>query len=295
MIARIVTERANHQIPHAVSCRALGVSESWFYKHRNRPPTVTEQRRDRLDTAIGDVFETHDGEYGSPRVHAELIEQPQWRHLSVNTVAHRMQALRLRARKKRKRRSLTKPDPTAPVFENLLQRRFATSAPDVAWVGDLTEIVTWEGKLYLATVIDLYSRRLIGWAIAEHCKASVVCDALKMAIATRRGHMAGVIFHSDRGSQYTARTFRRLCTKWGIRQSMSRTGSCLDNAVAESFFATFKTELVYRTSLPTRRHARHLCNAWFDRYNRVRRHSWCGYQPPLTYEEANATQHHRAA
>lgn len=295
MITRIVTERAEHKIPHAVSCRALGVSESWFYEHRNRPPTRTEQRTDRLDHAVTEVFEAHDGEYGSPRIHAELIERTEWARLSVNTVAQRMQALGLHAKKKRRRRSLTRADKTAPTFPNLLGRRFTTNKPNVAWVGDITEVTTWEGKLYVATVIDLYSRRLIGWAIADHCRAGLVCDALKMAIAARGGSIADVVFHSDRGSQYTSRTFRQLCSKWRITQSMSRTGSCLDNAVAESWFATFKTEMVYRTTLATRRQARRECNIWIDRYNRVRRHSHCGYQSPITFEEAHPNRATKAA
>ena len=181
--------------------RALGVSESWFYKHRGRPATPTRQRRDALDAAIVEVFAANDGEYGSPRVHAELIERPEWAELSVNTVAERMQAQGLVAKKKRRRRSLTRPDPHAPKFENLIRRDFNPPAPNVTWCGDITEIPTWEGKLYLATVIDLYSRRLIGFAIAEHCKAALVCDAMRMALATRGGHVAGVIMHTDRGSQ----------------------------------------------------------------------------------------------
>ena len=295
MIDRIVIERAGHGIPHAVSCRALGVSESWFYEHRNRPPTLSQQRRDRLDEAISEVFEAYDGEYGSPRVHAELIERVEWARLSVNTVAKRMQALGLRAKSKRRRRSLTKPDKTAPKFSNLLGRRFTTDAADVAWVGDITEVPTWEGKLYVATVIDLYSRRLIGWAIDDHCKAGLVCDALKMAIATRGGDITGVVFHSDQGSQYTSTVFRGLCSKWEITQSMSRTGSCLDNAVAESWFATFKTELVYRTTLATRRQARREFNTWIDHYNRIRRHSHCRYQSPIRFEEATRPRETKAA
>lgn len=295
MITRIVTERAAHNIPHAVSCRALGVSESWFYEHRNRPSTPTRLRRDRLDETIRQVFEAYNGEYGSPRVHAELIERPEWARLSVNTVAERMQALGLRAKCKRRRRSLTKADKSAPTFPNLLARRFTTDAADVAWVGDITEVPTWEGKLYVATVIDLFSRRLIGWAVDDHCKAGLVCDAMKMAIATRGGDITGVVFHSDRGSQYTSKMFRRLCRKWEITQSMSRVGSCLDNAVAEAWFATFKTELVYRTTLSTRRQARREFNTWIDHYNRARRHSHCRYQSPIRFEEATRPSQKKAA
>jgi transposase InsO family protein len=284
MTAHIEAQRTEHQVPIAVSLRALDVSESWFYKHHDRPPTPTRQRRDELDAAITDVFGANDGEYGSPRVHAELIERPEWEQLSVNTVAERMQALGLVGKKRRRRRSLTRPDPHAPKFPNLVRRRFKPPAPNVIWCGDITEIATWEGKLYLATVIDLYSRRLIGFAIAEHCKAPLVCDALKMAIATRGGSVAGVIMHTDLG-QYTANAFVQLCSKHRITQSMSRSGSCLDNAAAESFFATLKTELVYRVVPATKPRARRQLIRWFDRYNRTRRHSHCGWRAPIAYEK----------
>jgi len=285
VIAAIVACRTDLKIPCAVSCRALDVSESWFYKHKDRPPTATVARRAALDTAIEVVFREQDGEYGSPRVHAELVEHPAFEALSVNTVARRMRHKGLWAKKKPVRRSLTRPDAHAPKFANLLQRRFDPPAPNVSWCGDITEIVTWEGKLYLATVIDLWSRRVIGFAIAEHCKASLVTDALKMAIATRGGHVVGVVMHTDRGSQYTSHAFVGLCTKHRITQSMSRAGSCHDNAPAESWFATLKTELVYRIALTTKAFARRRIITWIDRYNRDRRHSHCNLKSPLTYEK----------
>lgn len=287
MIAEIVACRTELQIPYAAACRALDVSESWFYKHKDRAPTATVVRRQVLDAAIEAVFAAQDGEYGSPRVHAELVERAEFAKLSVNTVAKRMQAQGLWAKKRPVRRSLTRPDPEAFKFPNLLQRNFRPAAANVSWCGDLTEIVTWEGKLYLATVIDLWSRRLLGFAIAEHCKASLVCDALKMAIAVRGGQVAGVVMHTDRGSQYTSGAFSALCAKHGITQSMSRAGSCHDNAAAESWFATLKTELVYRVALPTKAFARRRVIAWIGRYNRTRRHSHCGLKSPLTYEKIN--------
>jgi len=287
VIAEIVACRTELQIPHAVACRALGVSESWFYKHKDRPPTPTVCRRRQLDAAIETVFADQDGEYGSPRVHAELIERSGFAALSVNTVARRMRHKGLRAKKRPVRRSLTRPDPQAPKFANLLQRNFNPPAANVSWCGDITEIVTWEGKLYLATVIDLWSRRLLGFAIAEHCKATLVCDAMRMAIAVRGGQVAGVVMHTDRGSQYTSHAFTGLCSKHNITQSMSRAGSCHDNAAAESWFATLKTELVYRIALPTKAFARRRVIAWIDRYNRTRRHSHCGLKSPINYEKIN--------
>ncbi len=235
---------------------------------------------------MGEVFAANDGEYGSPRVHAELVERPEWARLNVKSVAVSMQRQGLVAKAKRVRRCLTRADKAAFKYPNLLNRQFNPARPNIAWAGDITEIKTWEGKLYLATVIDLYSRRLIGFAIADHCRAPLVCDALKMAIAARGGkeRIVGVMFHSNRGSQYTADDFVKLCREQGITQSMSRAGSCLDNAVAESFFATLKTEVVYRTVLATRALARRRITTWIDRYNRTRRHSHCGLQAPIAYE-----------
>lgn len=294
MIDRIITERANHEIPYAVSCRALGVSESWFYKHKVRPVSPAGQRRHDLDTTIRKIFVDHDGTYGSPRITAELRERSEWATVAENTVARRMRALGLVAKPVIRRRSLTRADHTAPKFADLVRRRFNPPAPDQIWCGDITEVRTWEGNLYVATVIDLYSRRLLGYAIANSHNSQLVCDALQMAYAVRGGNIAGVIMHTDRGSEYTSDRFVSLCQQIGAVQSMSRAGSCLDNAVAESFFATFKTEMIYRRVLATRTLARRTIIAWFERYNRIRRHSHCGNQPPITYEEANATRAHVA-
>ena len=287
MTVAIETQRTGHRVPVAVSCRALGVSVSSFYKHRGQPATPTAQRRADLDTAIREVFTTNDGTYGSPRIYEELVERPAWKELSVNTVAARMRVLELFAKPKKHGRSLTRADKEAPKFANLLRRDFDPAAPNVAWVGDITEIVTWQRKLYLATVIDLYSRRLIGWAIGTDQKARLVCDAMNVAIATRGGtlNIAGVKFHTDRGTQYTSNVFTALCRDAGIVQSMSRAGSCLDNAVAESFFASLKNELVYRSVLATETIARRKVLEWLDRYNRVRRHSYCNWRAPIGYEK----------
>ena len=163
---------------------------------------------------------------------------------------------------------------------------FTASAPDVVWVRDITYVRTWEGWLYLATVLDVFSRRVIGWAMAEHLRASLVCDALRMAIATRGGSVAGVIFHSDRGCQYTSAEFRTLCDAHGVQQSMGKTGVCWDNALAESFFATYKLELIEPATWPTRARARSATVHWLEAvYNRQRRHSAIDMQNPVEYEE----------
>ena len=287
MIAAIVACRTDQGIPHAVACRALEVSESWFYKHKDRPLTCRARRQADLDAAIKAVFTAEDGEYGSPRVHAELVDNGGYTRLSVNTVAARMRHQRLHAKKRPVRRCLTRPDKTAFKFANLLQRDFTAVGPNRSWCGDITEIQCWDGKLYLATVIDLWSRRLIGFAIADNCKAGLVCDAMRMAIAARGGNVRGVTYHSDRGSQYTAGSFTGLCAKHGITQSMSRAGSCHDNAAAESWFATLKTELIYRIACTSKAFTRRRVIAWIDRYNRTRRHSHCGLKSPITYEKLN--------
>lgn len=241
-----------------------------------------------MDTAIRETFDAHEGSYGSPRI-AEDLWEAGWT-VSVNTVAARMQAPKLRAKPARLRRSLTRPDKGRRPFPDLINRSFNPPAPNVVWCGDITEVSTWELKMYVATVIDLYSRRPIGWAIRERHTADLVCNALRMAHAVRGGDStAGVIFHSDRGSEYTSHAFTALCTDLGVRQSMGRVGSCLDNAVAESFFATLKTELVYQRVLTTTRQTRQLLVDWFDRYNRIRRHSHCGTTSPITYEKENTT------
>lgn len=272
-----------------MSCRALGIAPSTFYKHRTGQPTPTKLRQAALDKEITSAFTANDGTYGSPRIHEELIEKPLWESLSVNTVAKRMRALELFGKPKKCGRCLTRADKDAPKFANLLKRQFDPAAMNVAWVGDITEIVTWERKLYLATVIDLYSRRLLGWSIGRDQKATLIVDAMNVAIAARGGkpNIGGVIFHSDRGTQYTSNAFTKLCRDAKIVQSMSRAGSCLDNAVAESFFASFKGEVVYRSVLATEVIARRKTLEWLDRYNTVRRHSYCDWLSPISYEKLN--------
>ena len=190
--------RTEHGISHRVSCRALGVSESWFYKHRTRRPTRRELRRQHLIEAVQEEFDTSGGTYGSPKIWIRLVRQG-WR-VSVNTIAKIMAELGLVARKVRRRRGLTRPGkrPAAPDF---VRRDFTAEAPDLVWCGDMTEIETGEGKLYLATVIDLFSRRLLGYAMGARHDAELVVAALHMAAATRGGDVRGVIFHTDRGSE----------------------------------------------------------------------------------------------
>jgi putative transposase len=188
--------------------------QSWFYKWRDRPPTPRQDRRIRLADAVCRVFEDSGGTYGSPRIGDELRDQG-WQ-VSDNTIAAVMAELGLVARAKRRRRGLTRPG-KRPAAPDLIKRRFTAPAPDVAWCGDMTEISTDEGKLYLATVIDLYSRRILGYAMGAHHDAGLVVAALNMAAVTRGGDIAAVIFHSDLGSEYTSADFAKACARWRVR------------------------------------------------------------------------------
>jgi putative transposase len=281
--AFISSRRTDHAVPHAVTCRALGLSESWFYKWRNRTPTGRDRRRADLADAVWAVFDASGGTYGSPRVALELWAAG-WQ-VSVNTVAKLMAELGLAGRPlPRRRRSLTRQGKRAAA-PDLVQRRFTAPAPDVLWCGDLTQIVTDEGKLYLATVLDLFSRRMLGYARSEHHDAALAVAALCMAAATRCGDVDGVIFHSDRGSEYTAEMFQTACRRLGVLQSMGRVGSALDNAAAEAFNSTIKVEYIHRHRFRTRAEARLKISTWIvDFYNVRRRHSACDGLSPIDYE-----------
>lgn len=285
LAAFIASQRTDHGVAHAVACRALDVSESWFYKWRDRPPTPAQRRRAVLDAKVREIFEDSGGEpgtYGSPRIHAELRDLG-WK-VTAKTVAASMARQGLVARPKKRFRCLTRPDKRAGPFPDLVRRDFQAAAPNVKWCGDMTEIPTLEGKLYLADVEDLFSRRIIGFAISEHPDAELAKAALQTAVAVRGGTVAGVIFHSDRGSTYTADLFTGACDHHKIRQSMGRTGSCLDNAAAESFFSTLEHELLSRNTFRTKEEARRRVATWIDNYNRRRRHSICDMKSPIDYE-----------
>lgn len=245
-----------------------------------RAPAQT--RRDELDEAIRASFDASGGTYGSPRVTQDLHAEG-WR-VSVNTVAARMAVLGLAGRTPRRRRGLTKQG-KRPVAPDLVRRQFTAVAPDVLWCGDITEVVTDEGKLYLATVIDLYSRRLLGYAMSAHHDADLTQATLSMAAATRGGTVDGVIFHSDRGSEYTAADYATACRRMGVLQSMGRVGCALDNAAAEAFNSTIKVEYIHRQRFRTRSEARLKIATWIvDFYNVRRRHSACDGMSPIDYE-----------
>jgi len=278
----IASQRAEFSVPHVLSCRALCVSESWFYKWRERPPTARQVRRTSLDAAVKKSFEDSEGTYGSPRVICDLLDDG-WK-VSKKTVEASMAAQGLAGRVKKRRRSLTRPDKAAEPIPDLVKRDFSAERVNQRWCGDLTEIPTDEGKLYLAIVEDLASRRLPGFAIGEHHDAALAITALQMAAAVRGGNVEGVIFHSDKGSEYTADLFRAACRRLGVTQSMGRVGSCFDNAASESWNSTLEFELLSRRHFATKAQARREIAAFIDRYNHVRRHSSAEMHSPVGYE-----------
>jgi transposase InsO family protein len=283
--AFIAGQKTSHRVPYAVACRALGASQSWFHKWHHRPPTPAEQRRADVDQAVAAAFEASKGTYGSPRIHAEL-RAAGWR-VSEKTVAKSMARQHLAGRARKRRKGLTRPDKRKRPFSDLVNRDFTAPAPNVKWCGDITEIPTDEGKFYLATALDLFSRRLLGYATSARPDAVLAGQAIKMAVATRGGNVAGTIFHTDRGSTYTADDFTGLCAKLKITQSMGRVGSCFDNAAAESFFSTLEWEVLSRHHFGTRAEAREVITRWVcDFYNKARLHSSCGMKSPIDYENS---------
>jgi transposase InsO family protein len=282
--ALIAAQRDEHGIPAALACRALGVSRSWFYKHEDGVVTARVARRAALAAEIGRLFAAHRGTYGSPRITAELKDAG-WK-VGENTVAVLMRELGLAARRKKKRKSTTRPSKGRWRAPDLVRRDFPAQEINTKWYGDGTEICTDEGKLYLASVLDMASRRVLGFALGEHHDAVLAYGALAMAVAVRGGAVPGVIMHTDQGSEYTARLVRTACGRLGIRQSMGRPGSALDNAVIESWHSTVEFELRRIEHFATRAAARAGVAAWIEDYNHNRRHSACGMMPPVAWELA---------
>ena len=267
----------------AAACRLLEVSRSAFYEHIKHIPSAHDRQDRMLTDRIKAIHADSRGTYGWPRVHQALRREKI--RCSPKRVARLMRTAGLVGRCRRRGIKTTIPDPDMAAVD-LVKRAFrvGTTELDRIWVGDITYIRTWEGWLYLATVIDLASRRVVGWSMADHMRAELVCDALTMAIEARRPE-PGLVFHSDRGTQYTSADFRTLLAANGVVQSLSRPRQCWDNAVAESWFSTLKTELVDRESLPTRRHARRRIFDFIERFfNRRRLHSSLGYRTPAEYE-----------
>ena len=290
----IEAEKAGQDGNVVKACELLEVSRSAFYEWSHHVPSRRALDEDALGERIQAVHDESRGTYGCPRVHRAL--RAEGVHVSRKRVARIMRQKGLVGRCRRRWTKTTTPDPEAAAVD-LLRRAFGpgTVELDRVWVGDITYVWTWEGWAYLATVIDLASRRVVGWALADHMRAELVCDALAMAITARRP-VAGLIFHSDRGTQYTSVEFRRLLDAHRITQSLSRPRQCWDNAVAESWFATLKLELIDRQSWPTRAHVRRALFEFIEVfYNRRRLHSSLGYLSPAAYEAVRSKGARRAA
>lgn len=290
----IAAQRTEFGVAHAVSCRALEVSQAWFYKWRGGEVSLRDTRGKALAALIAYLFRKHRGTYGSPRIHADLLALG-WQ-VSVNTVAKVMREQGLAARPRKTRRGLTKADRSARKAPDRLRRDFAAPRrPDERWVGDLTEIPTDEGRFYLAGILDLHSRRCVGFAMSAHHDGELATAALQVAIAVRGGSVTGVVFHSDQGGEYTGGGFTDACLRAGVVQSMGRTGSALDNAVAESFNSTLEFELLRERHFTTREQARRAVAGWIDEYNTVRRHSTDRMLAPIDYELAQQADARRDA
>lgn len=274
-----------HRSEHSVAllCRVLRVSRSGFYAWRTRPESRRSKQKRRLLAAIREIHADVDQLYGSPRMHRELLEAGH--RCGRHRVARLMRKAGLHARRKPRRRPRTTDSVHAlPVAPNVLERQFSIELPDRAWVGDITYIPTQEGWLYLAVLLDLCSRRVVGWAMDRRIDRQLAMRALAMA----RGHRQpdpGLVHHTDRGSQYASSDYQVELERAAFRCSMSRKGDCYDNAVAESFFATLKKELVHHHNWRSRAEAMTAIFRYIEVfYNRQRKHSTLGYRSPVDYE-----------
>jgi transposase InsO family protein len=268
--------------PIAFMCRVLGVSVSGFYAWRKRPQPERAKSDARLAVEVRASHKRSRGRYGSPRVHADL--RARGVRVGRKRVERLMRAEGLAARRKRRFRKTTDSAHAQPIAPNVLERDFETSAPNEAWVTDVTYVWTDEGWLYVAAIIDLYARRVVGWATSDSNDTKLALAALAMA-TSRRKPPRGLVHHSDRGSPYASDEYRRALAQLGIVASMSRKGDCWDNAVAESFFATLKVELVDDADYATRAAAVSSIGDYIESfYNRERRHSHLGYVSPAEYE-----------
>lgn len=270
------------EFPIAIMCDVFAVSRSGYYAWINKPESWRKQANTALLEQIHIVHQESRGTYGSPRVYRALTQQEI--PCSENRVARLMREDGLQAKTKRRFKATTNSKHDLPVAPNLLQRNFTPATPNSVWAGDITYIWTTEGWLYLAVVVDLFSRSVVGWSMNKRMTRQLVMDAMTMAIKRRRPS-PGLIFHSDRGSQYASADFQALLAKHDMLCSMSRKGDCWDNAPVESFFGSLKQEMVFHQIYQARFHARQSIFDYIERfYNRRRLHSTLGYQSPADYE-----------
>lgn len=285
--AFIRAEKAH--FPLTVLCDVLDVSRSGFYAFCARGPSARAERDAVLSEDIRRIHLESESRYGSPRVHAELAVQGE--QVSRKRVTRLMREQGLAGKRRRRFKCTTDSKHTLPIAPNLLNRDFTAEQPNTAWVGDTTFVWTHEGWLYLAVILDLFSRRVVGWAMSEHNDSDLVIRAFQMAYAQRRPS-PGLIYHSDRGSTYASHAYRRCLDEVGCVPSMSRKGDCWDNAVAESFFATLRKELTNDLSYLSRGSARSSIFEFIEAfYNRKRRHSTIKYQTPQEFELAHIQVH----
>jgi putative transposase len=271
--------------PVTLMCDVLNVSSSGYYHWQSRTPSKNRLINDEIDCKIITIYRRHKSRYGAPRIHKELVESGE--AISRKRVARRMIKLELRAIHARKFKVTTDSNHDNRVAENLLKQDFSSIAPNQKWVTDITYIHTAQGWLYLATVMDLYSRAIIGWSMSKRINKELVCDALTMALF-RRKFPKGVIVHSDRGSQYCSKKYQKLMKNNGLVCSMSGKGCCYDNAAMESFFRTLKVELVHRITYKTRQEAKNDIFKYIETYyNLIRRHSANDFQAPIVFEKMN--------
>jgi putative transposase len=276
----IDAKRAQH--PVSLLCSVLGVSRAGYYAWKQRSPSSRAVRDVELGEQIGQIHRESKGTYGWPRIHAELRNRGVY--VSRTRVARLMRQAGWSGLVRRRKGRTTIRVPGIATAPDLVRRDFAPAAPNRLWVADLTEFSTWEGKLYLVVVVDAFSRRCVGWAMADHMRAELVVEALEMALWHRRP-ATGLVHHSDRGGQYVSLIFGQTARAAGIAVSMGAKGCALDNAVCESFFATLKKELTRRRSWPTRGELQTAVFAWIEGWYNLRRlHSTLGYRSPADYE-----------
>jgi putative transposase len=279
----IAAKKAEH--PIKTMCRVLGVSRSGFHAWQRRGPSARWREDERLLERIREIHAENRGVYGSPRIHAELVLGDGVR-VGRKRVERLMRQAGLSGLVARKRGKTTIRVPGVWVCEDLVDRAFLAAAPDRLWVADITYLRTWEGWLYLVAVQDVFSRRIVGWSMADHMRTELVTDALQMALARRRP-APGLIWHSDQGSQFVSLAFGQQARAAGIAQSMGSRGDCFDNAVAESFFATLKKELIHGRAWPTKAELRTEVFEYIEVFfNRRRRHSTLGMLSPADYEDS---------
>lgn len=276
------------ELPVRTMCRALGVSASGFYAWRDRKPSPRAIANAVMTERIRQINKDSYESYGMPRVREELQEQGEV--ISRKRIARLMRVAGIRGISRRRAFTVTtRRDPKQRPAPALVQRRFHADGPDQLWVADMTYVPTWVGFVYLAVVLDVWSRRVVGWAIADNMTTDLVLSALNMALAQRKPDQ--VIHHSDQGSQYTSLAFGNRCRQMGVTPSMGTVGDAYDNAMAESFFATLECELIARKTFETRSQARMALFTWIEGwYNPRRRHSGLGYKSPMNFERIKLTQ-----